>query len=436
MQNTRVRCTSILLVASLGAASLGAEEILFLKNGRHIVVDRYWEEGDQILYERNGSTFGFPQRLLDRVAGAVDSAGEPIPSEPGSGFRNAEAAEAIEAAKQSARNGNLSEAARLYRQALEAEPTDFEIRIDLGSIYLEQGDLYAAEAQLEQAKRLAPENPRVLELLGDVYYRQGRLPYAVREWQEALANRPEPGLLRKLQKALSENDEDINFANETTSRARFLIRYEGRVDEVAGRLVAAALEEEHLELRRELRFSPPAPVTVTLYTTKGFVETGQVPEWASALNDGEIRIPVENVVEMTPKLRRLLRHELTHSFVNAMTAGNCPAWLHEGIAQQREGIDSTDAYARVRAARAEGKLLSLWNLEGALLGYSTDEARLAYAQALAATDYLAARRGSSAISQILKLLAEGRTMNEALRRVVGLDYHEFQAAWEADLGRY
>ena len=437
MREYRLRGISILLAAALGSVPVEAEQILFLKNGRHIVVDRYWEEGDQILYERNGGTFGFPQHLLERVAATGDSDDEGADSDDrGSGFRNAAVSEAMEAARQSVREGKLSEAAAHYRRALQAEPSDPEIRSELGAFYLEQGDLYAAEGQLERAKELAPEDPRIRELLGDVYYQQRRVPDAVREWQMALSSRTDPELLRKLQKALRENDEDINFTNQTASRARFLIRYEGRVDERAGRLVAAALEEEHIELRRELHFAPSTPITVTLYTAKGFVETGQVPEWASALNDGEIRIPVENVEEMTPRLRRLLRHELTHSFVNAMTAGNCPAWLHEGIAQQREGADSTEAYARVRAARAEGKLLSLWSLEGALLGYSKEEARLAYAQALAATEYLSARRGSSAVLRILRLLADGRTMNEALRRVVGLDYHEFQTAWEADLGRY
>ncbi|MFQ5793219.1 MAG: hypothetical protein ACE5JI_22335, partial [Acidobacteriota bacterium] len=41
--------------------------VLHLKNGNRIVVDRFWEEGDQILYERNGGVFGFPRSLLARV---------------------------------------------------------------------------------------------------------------------------------------------------------------------------------------------------------------------------------------------------------------------------------------------------------------------------------------------------------------------------------
>jgi len=38
---------SIALFAILvGSATAGADVVLFLENGRRIVVDRYWEEGD------------------------------------------------------------------------------------------------------------------------------------------------------------------------------------------------------------------------------------------------------------------------------------------------------------------------------------------------------------------------------------------------------
>jgi hypothetical protein len=139
---------------------------------------------------------------------------------------------------------------------------------------------------------------------------------------------------------------------------------------------------------------------------------------------------------MTPKLRRVLRHELTHSFVNAMTSGNCPSWFHEGLAQLHEGGDRIDPYPRLRAARSEGGLLPLWSLEGPLLNYSKEKAQLAYSQALAATEYLEARKGRSALLRILQLLGERHTMNDGLKKVIGLDYQELQTAWEADLERH
>ncbi len=420
----------VLLIAAVAVETGASETVLYLTNGRRIAVDRYWEEGEQILYARNGSTFGFPRKLLEKVEGATEAS---APEGESSGFRNQVVAESVDAARQSAREGNVDQAVAQYRTALESEPAALDARIELGALYLARGDLDAARAQFEQAKRIAPEDFRARDGLGDAYYRMGRHPLAIREWQAAFAIQPEPGILYKLKKALRENNEDINF--EEVSHPHFLIRYDGQVNEVIGRIVAAALEEEHYDLARALRFTPRTPVNVTLYMNREFLDVTDAPSWASGLNDGEIRIPVEGLTEMTPKLRRVLRHELTHSFVNAMTSGNCPSWFHEGLAQLHEGSERIDPYPRLRAARAEGGLLPLWSLEGALLNYSKEKALLAYSEALAATEYLEARKGRAALLRLLELLGERHTMNDALKKVVGLDYQELQTAWEADLER-
>jgi tetratricopeptide (TPR) repeat protein len=429
---TRRTFLAILFVIA-GEVAQATEHVLFLKNGRRIVVDRYWEEGEQILYERDGSTFGFPRKLLESVeSGGATGESAPAAGEA-SGFRNAVVDESLAAARDSAREGNVDEAVEQYRRAIESEPSALDVRVELGRLYLERGDVAAAQGQFEQAKRIAPEDLRAREGLGDVYYRMGRLPLAIREWQAALSIEPDPGILYKLKKALRENNEDIDF--EEVSHPHFLIRYDGQVNDIIGRIMAAALEEEYYDLTRALRFTPRSAVKVTLYTNQEFRDVTHAPTWASGLNDGEIRIPVEGVTEMTPKLRRVLRHELTHSFINAMTSGNCPSWFHEGVAQLHEGSDRIDPYPRLRTAQAEGGLLPLWSLEGPLLNYSKDRAILAYAEALAATEYLEARKGRAALLRILQLLGERHTMNDALKKVVGLDYQELQTAWEADLER-
>lgn len=431
----RRKLLALAFVAAAGLA-FGSEHVLFLRNGRRIVADRYWEDGEQIFYERNGSTFGFPRKLLDRVEGeAVTEQSAAADDREPSGFHNAVVVESVEAARESARDGDVDQAVEQYRRALESEPAALDVRVELGRLYLERGELAAAQSQFDQAKRIAPDDLRAREGLGEVYYRMGRLPLAIREWQAALAINPDPGILYKLKKALRENNEDIDF--EEVSHPHFLIRYDGQVNEVIGRIMAAALEEEYFDLGRALRFTPRSPVTVTLYTNQEFLDVTHAPAWASGLNDGEIKIPVEGVTEMTPKLRRVARHELTHSFVNAMTSGNCPSWFHEGVAQLMEGADRIDPYPRLRAAaRADSGLLPLWSLEGPLLNYSKEKALLAYAEALAATEYLERRRGRSALLHILQLLSERQTMNDALKKVIGLDYQELQTAWEADLERY
>ncbi len=410
-----------------------ADEILVLANGREITVERYWEEGEQIYYEKNGNIFGFPRALLDRIDRSGDDVSEEGKETP-SGFVNETATKTLSDARSANREGDTGRAAALYRDAIRRAPDTIQAHLELSDIYFKINDFQAARAVLEQAKRIEPDRARVRDRLGDVYYRMGQTGFAIREWQIALSYDPAPGLLYKLRKALRENDDDIVF--EDARRANFVIRYDGHVNESIGRIVAIALDHEYRELERDFRFTPPGPIEVTLYTNRQFQDITQTPTWASGLNDGQIRIPVEGVSEMTPRLRRVVRHELTHSFITGITRGNCPAWFHEGLAQLGEGADRVDLYQRLRDAQARQELVPLWTLEGPLINFSKEKALLVYAQSLAATEYLEARRGREASMQILQLLAQKRTMNSALKAVVGLDYQQFQLAWEADLARY
>ena len=49
---------------------------------------------------------------------------------------------------------------------------------------------------------------------------------------------------------------------------------------------------------------------------------------------------------MTPELARVLKHELTHSFVGQKSHGRAPTWLQEGVAQWMEGRRSSGGRAR------------------------------------------------------------------------------------------
>jgi tetratricopeptide (TPR) repeat protein len=158
--------TRLLLAAviTLAAGAALSEEILYLKNGRRIRVDRYWEVGDQLYYERDGNVFGFPSRLLahvDRVRSEADARNDgDTDFEPGAGsesapgFRNEIATETIIEARRSTREGDVDRAVGLYRRAIRTAPDSVTSRYELAQLYFERGDYYAAQSQLEQAKRV------------------------------------------------------------------------------------------------------------------------------------------------------------------------------------------------------------------------------------------------------------------------------------------
>ena len=63
--------------------------------------------------------------------------------------------------------------------------------------------------------------------------------------------------------------------------------------------------------------------TSVLYTKQEFRDITLAPSWAGGLNDGRIRVPVEGLNSVTPELSRVLKHELTHSFVYQMSLEMC-----------------------------------------------------------------------------------------------------------------
>ena len=273
-----IRAIAVILAILCGSLA-GAESILFLTNSRSITVERYWEEGNQILYEKNGSTFGSPQHLLERVHERSAETAKTDPVEdaeaPTSRFLNALISEDVDQARQSVAEGDLESAAELFEQAVSKAPDDLVVRMELARVHFARGDLRAARSVLEQAKRLNQHNAAMRELLGDVYAGLGRSALAIREWQLALNIGPSPELLYKLKQALRENDQDIDF--EEVRRPHYVIRFDGHINETIGHLVVTSLDSEYAALRQEFRFEPTDPIEVTLYTNREFRDVTHAP---------------------------------------------------------------------------------------------------------------------------------------------------------------
>ena len=175
-------------------------------------------------------------------------------------------------------------------------------------------------------------------------------------------------------------------------------------------------------------------MTVVLQMGTAFQEGG-APEWAAGTNDGTIRVPVHGLDGPSPQLVRVLRHELAHSFIAARTAGNCPTWLQEGIAQWLEGGDPGRQDAFVAAASTSGRLLPLLTLEAPFQSLPATEVPLAYAESLSAVAHIIRIRGEAGVGRLLAGLGDRLPSEEALPVALALSYPEFQKSWEAQLRR-
>ena len=125
---------------------------------------------------------------------------------------------------------------------------------------------------------------------------------------------------------------------------------------------------------------------------------------------------------MNSELSRVLKHELTHSFIQQKTRGRAPTWIQEGVAQWMEGKRSDENAAVLVRVYEAGQAASLGQLEGSWMGLPGDVARYAYAWALANIEYIVDTDGMGDVERILDRIAEGSSTEDAVKDVVHDDY--------------
>jgi hypothetical protein len=177
-----------------------------------------------------------------------------------------------------------------------------------------------------------------------------------------------------------------------------------------------------VQISSELNYAPPEPIGVVLYTQQGFTDITEAPGWAGALNDGRIRVPVQGLTDVNAELSRVLRHELTHSFIQQKTHGRAPIWIQEGVAQWMEGKRSDENAGVLVQVYEQGQAAPLGRLEGSWMGLPNDMARYAYAWALANVEYLVETQGIGDLERILERIAAGGSTEQALKEVLRDDY--------------
>jgi len=140
----------------------------------------------------------------------------------------------------------------------------------------------------------------------------------------------------------------------------------------------------------------------------------------------EVWIPEENDVEEVFICSGPMVHELTHLMVDNLTKGNVPRWLTEGLAQSEENRLTGFQFAAPEVSWK--RFYSFREMDGEF--DRLEDQALAYRQSLAAVEYLREVHGEDKIKQILKALAAGKNMDEALRETIGVNLQGFESNWQ------
>jgi hypothetical protein len=116
----------------------------------------------------------------------------------------------------------------------------------------------------------------------------------------------------------------------------FRVEFEGRPSKADVMEALAVLEVAYDSLCTLFDFRPENKLSLVLYRSPEYQGVGPRPDWVAAIFDGKLRVPVE-MMHYREIYRPVLFHELTHSFVRAMTRAKIPLWMNEGIAQVVDG---------------------------------------------------------------------------------------------------
>ena len=449
-------------------AALAQGNTIVLKNGRRIRALSVTQDGDKVRYETSAGTLTLPSAIVDHVeggglptiAGAAESGKvsfwppEPAANDPAlaagkseiearlihngevdrgyvatlenearsgqdSANWNAALAHHIAAQFESA-HGETELALADEQQATRFAPRQPIFLMNTAYLHLRRSEYTQALDYLEKARRAAPNDPDVAKLSGWAYYGLNKLDQAVTEWQRAMALRPEAETEAALKKALRDKEEEAQY-KENESR-HFALRYSGAGEPALARDVLRTLEHHFDAIESELSYAPPDPIGVILYTQQAFADITQAPAWVGALNDGRIRVPVQGLNSMTPELSRVLRHELTHSFVQQKARGRAPTWIQEGLAQWMEGKRSDGSAATLIRTAISAPEKAAAHFEGDWMKMPNDAVDAAYAWALANVEYILHAGGMTDMQHIMERLAAGEAPEAATKAVTRDDY--------------
>ena len=448
-----------LLVTVLTAAACVSADTIKLKNGRIIVADQVRENGSRVEYEIGDNTYAISKSSVASisaggtpvVSAAVVEAPEPPLGEAAErlpdlsnmivrdGAVDAEALAAIAHKGDAHRTaaayyaagrfehirGNLIKASDYMKEAVGLEPGSSLILEHYATLLLATGRGGDALPFAEQAVQVTPKSADTQNILGYALYQNDRTKSAIAAWKRSLELRPSEKTQAMVERAERELAAEEGYGEQESNH--FTMRYEGtQAPAQLRRAILDVLEQHYADLAAQFGDAPKQNVVVILYPEQTFFDVTNAPAWSTAVNDGKMRIPLRGLQTVTSELSRVLRHELAHSFINAISRGRCPLWLHEGVAQLMEG--KTTASHGVALARAfnSGHFIPLNGLEGSFMNFSDAEAVLAYDEALAVVEYINERYGLSDLVRMLQRIGEGASTEAALRATVHSGYSEME----------
>lgn len=436
--------TSLILSAFLPAFS----DVIYLKNGRQIECNSAWEDGKEVRYSNGKGTVGIPRGMVAKIVKS-----EPKPVSESSDKSTAKpsiepkqtsvdsldpatkmvlARSFTELGKEQIEKKDFTGALENFKKAY-AMVKDRQTIQNLATVYFQLKDDWNAELLFHELLKIDPKSTTALNYLGEIAWRKENLDEAVEFWQNSLRIRQDPLISEKLDRLKRERRASSSYEN--SESRHFIMRYDGgKADPFLVNEISDFLEETYQTLSLKLDAFPSTPFVVILYPQEKFQAITDAPLWSGGINDGKIKLPVKGVKSLNDEIKGVLVHELTHSFVNFKTGGNCPVWLQEGLAQHMEGKQTSGEANQVLSMLAsEGQLPRIEQLNGSFMGAPVQVAQVLYVQSLSFTSFLLERLPFYHLNSLLDELGKGNLLEDAFLSAYLLPLSRLESEWRQTL---
>jgi len=218
-----------------------------------------------------------------------------------------------------------------------------------------------------------------------------------------------------------------------------LFWYEG--DDSFSQELMDACEEGLARLTQDIGTYPERPINIYIYASTSDLQGAMIfpQEWTGGVAFTAFSIIAIGITSSDLDWgKRALVHELTHLVVHQATFspyGRLPLWLDEGLAMYNEGELDPVFHSSLEEAILEDELISVRSLCSPFSA-ETEKARLSYAQSYSLVEYLLDDYGQDRMLELLTILKQGSTYNEALTEVYGFDIDGLDARWRATLASH
>jgi hypothetical protein len=189
-------------------------------------------------------------------------------------------------------------------------------------------------------------------------------------------------------------------------------------------------------LRTIIPVEVPVPLNIYMYPSESDLRaalrlTGR--EWIGSHAHpelGVVLVPAPDKDTVTGALERTLPHELSHLLLFQAVGDaypDIPRWFDEGLATSLEGTDVVREDL-VRESIASGSSIPFADL---CHSFPEDAGQfsLAYAQSASLIEYIGARYGGRALTDMVRALAEGAECRDLTQQALGVSLEELEDDW-------